>query len=154
MIVAKWKDASDYCGINPWLDKALGYLNEEFLNTVGTEKVQIDGDNVYATLNLFETVEAEKRPFEAHKEYLDIHVMLEGEERMDMAETCTLTLDEAGCKPQKDFYAYSDKNPEFQPIVMKPGMFLVAFPEDAHRVKVMVNGPSQVRKVVFKVRIK
>ena len=153
MIVAKWKNAEDYKGISPVLDQALPYLNEEFLNSVGADTVYIDGKNLYASRNLFETVDAEERFFEAHREYLDIHATLEGEERMDMADTDTLTIDEAGCKPENDFYAYIDKNPEFQPIVMKPGMFLVAFPADAHRVKVKVDGPSQVRKVVFKVKI-
>ncbi|MCR5136993.1 MAG: YhcH/YjgK/YiaL family protein [Oscillospiraceae bacterium] len=153
MIVAKCKDASDYKGIHPMLDKALDYLNEEFLNSVGNETVYIEDRNLYAMLNLFETVDAEKRPFEAHRDYLDIHVTLEGVERMDMAETCTLTPDEAGSKPEKDFYAYTDINPDFQPIVMKPGMFLVAFPEDAHRVKVKADEPCQVRKIVFKVKL-
>ena len=33
------------------------------------------------------------------------------------------------------------------------GIHLVAFPADAHRVKGQVSGPSEVRKVVFKVKL-
>ena len=82
MIVAKLKDAADYRGIHPMLDKALEYLNDEFMNTVG-----------------------------------------------------------------------SDKAPAHQSIILRHGDFLVAFPQDAHRVKGQVSGPSDVRKVVFKIRI-
>lgn len=153
MIIAKNRNAADYRGIDPNLDKALACLTDEFLSSVGSETAVIDGKNIYANLNLFETVPVVDGFFESHRDYMDIHVLLEGEERMDMADTAKLTLDEAACKPENDFYAYSDKEPEFQPVIMKPGMFLVAFPTDAHRVKVQLNGPSQVRKIVFKVKI-
>lgn len=153
MIVAKRKDAKDYRGIHPMLDKALDYLTDEFLETVGPETAHIDGQNLYAMLNLFETMPEEELFFEAHREYLDIHVPLAGEERMDIADTAILTPDEAVSKPENDFYAYSDKDPEHQSIILKRGDFLVAFPSDAHRVKGQVNGPSEVRKIVFKIRV-
>jgi len=153
MIVAKLKNAADYRGIHPTLDRALEYLHEEFLETVGTETVHMDGQNLYATLNLFETQPDEKGFFEAHRDYLDIHVVLTGEERMDIAETAALTPDEAASKPENDFYVYQDKNPAHQSIVLRRGDFLVAWPSDAHRVKGQVSGPSEVRKVVFKIRI-
>ena len=154
MIVAKWKDAADYRGIHPLLDRALDCLNDEFLESVGTESTHIDGQNLYATLNLFETQPDEKLFFEAHRKYLDIHVLLAGEERMDIADTAGLSLDEAVSKPENDFYAYSDRDPEHQSVILKRGDFLVAFPADAHRVKGQVNGISEVRKVVFKIRFK
>ena len=153
MIVAKLKDAADYRGICPMLDKALEYLNDEFMNTVGTEATHMEGNDLYATLNLFETQPDEKGFFEAHQKYLDIHAVLSGEERMDIAETSTLTPDETASKPENDFYAFTDKAPAHQSIVLRHGDFLVAFPQDAHRVKGQVNGPSDVRKVVFKIRI-
>ena len=45
MIVAKLKDAADYRGIHPMLDKALDYLNDGFLNTVGTEATHMEGND-------------------------------------------------------------------------------------------------------------
>ena len=153
MIIAKRSNAADYRGISPMLDKALEYLNDEFLNTVGTETVHMDGQKLYATLNLFETQPDDKLFFESHKEYLDIHVVIEGEERMDIADTAALALDEGASKPENDFYVYTDTNPAHQSIILKDGDFLVAFPADAHRVKGRVDGPSNVRKVVFKIKL-
>ncbi|MCR5090742.1 MAG: YhcH/YjgK/YiaL family protein [Oscillospiraceae bacterium] len=153
MIVANLKDAKDYRGIHPMLDKALDYLTPEFLNTVGAEKVHMDGDALFASLNVFETMPKEKLFFESHKRYLDIHVPLCGEERMDIADPADLTLDEEKSRPVGDFYAYSDDTDKIQSIILKPGTFLVAFPADAHRVKGQVSGPSQVNKVVFKILV-
>ncbi|MER2150420.1 MAG: YhcH/YjgK/YiaL family protein [Candidatus Limivicinus sp.] len=153
MIAAKRKDAADYRGIHPMLDKALDCLNDEFLATVGTETTHMDGQNLYATLNLFETQTDDRLFFEAHREYLDIHVVLAGEERMDIADTAALTPDDAASKPENDFYVFADRSPAHQSIILKPGDFLVAFPADAHRVKGQVNGPSDVRKVVFKIKL-
>ncbi|MBQ9664426.1 MAG: YhcH/YjgK/YiaL family protein [Oscillospiraceae bacterium] len=153
MIVGKLQNAADYRGIHPMLDKALDCLNDEFLSTVGTETIHMEGDRLYATLNLFETQPDEKLFFEAHREYLDIHVVLAGEERLDVAYTPDLTLDEAACRPENDFYAYADKTPECQRVLLRQGWFLVAFPSDAHRCKGQVNGASDVRKVVFKIKL-
>ena len=153
MIVGKLQNAADYRGIHPMLDKALDYLNDEFLSTVSPETTHMEGNDLYATLNLFETLPDEKLFFEAHRDYLDIHVPLAGEERMDIAHTPDLSFDEAVSKPENDFYAFTDREPPHQSIILRHGDFLVAFPSDAHRVKGQVNGPSDVRKVVFKIKL-
>ena len=38
-------------------------------------------------------------------------------------------------------------------LILSPGDFLVVFPSDAHRIKMQVDGPRTVSKVVFKVKI-
>ena len=48
MIYANIKDAMRYQGIHPGLDIALKYVNDEFLSTLGRERVSIKGDDVYA----------------------------------------------------------------------------------------------------------
>ena len=153
MIIGKIQNAADYRGIHPMLDKALDCLNEEFLSSVSAETTYVDGKNLYATLNVFETLPEEQLFFEAHKNYLDIHVALSEAERIDVAYTPSLTPNEAGSKPENDFYAYTEKSAEHQTLILKPGTFLVAFPDDAHRCKGQVNGVSQVEKVVFKILI-
>ena len=107
MIVAKNADAANYKGFSPLLDRALDLLTPEFLAGVGTETVHLDGDRLYATLNLFETAPDSETFFESHKLYLDIHVVTKGEERMEIADPATLTLDEAKSNPGGDFYVSS-----------------------------------------------
>ena len=147
MILDKLSQAKAYRGIHPRLDAALDRLDEGFLSTVGPETQQLEGAALYVTRFTYDTLPLEETFFEAHRRYLDIHLMMEGEERVDVASPQGLTLFEQ----KGDFYAY--RGQAEQSLVLRPGSFLVVFPEDAHRIKIQVDGPKTVSKVVFKVLV-
>jgi len=149
MIYAKNKDALSYLGIHPNLDMALEHITDEYLSTVGETRTELKGSDVYATRFTYETVPAEESFFEAHKNYLDIHIMLEGSERVEIAPPEKLT--EFDRVEANDFYAYRGEG-DYK-LVLSPGDFLVVFPGDAHRIKMQVDGPQRVTKAVFKIRI-
>lgn len=148
MIYAKQKDAPAYRGIHPSLDLALERIAPEFLASVGSERVDIV-DGVYATRFTYETVPAEESFFEAHKKYLDIHIMVEGREGVEIAPPEALA--EFDRVEANDFYAYRGEG-DYK-LILSPGDFLVVFPGDAHRIKMQLDGPKTVSKVVFKVKI-
>ena len=126
MIYAKNADALAYRGIHPNLDLALEHITPEFLASLrDNQRVELKGDLVYCTRFTYETIPQEESFFEAHRRYLDIHIMVEG--------------------------AYQGES--WHSTVLKPGEFLVVFPGDAHRIKVQVDGPKTVSKAVFKVCI-
>ena len=150
MIYARNEDALWYRGIHPELDKALERVTPEFLAGVGYERMELRGGDLYATRFTYETVPDEEGFFEAHLRYLDIHVMVDGSERVEIAPPETLTLFEKN--EANDFYAYRGEGR--YKLTLSPGDFLVVFPGDAHKIKMRVNGPETVTKVVFKVRIR
>ena len=147
MIFAKLTDAADYRGIHPRLDRVIDCLNEEFLHQVGTQTQKLEDDLLYVTRFDYETIPLEEAFFEAHKKYLDVHLMLQGEERVDISHPDVLTLFDH----KDDFYAYQGEAE--QTLLLTPGSFLVVFPGDAHRIKVQVRGPENVSKVVFKLLV-
>lgn len=150
MIYAKNADALAYRGIHPNLDLALEHITPEFLASLrDNQRVELKGDLVYCTRFTYETIPQEESFFEAHRGYLDIHIMVEGEERVDMNRPEDLKLTDA--QEGNDFYAYQGES--WHSTVLKPGEFLVVFPGDAHRIKVQVDGPKTVSKAVFKVCI-
>lgn len=149
MIYAKNKDALSYRGIHPNLDLALEHITEKYLDSVGYDRVELKGSDVYATRFTYETVPEEESFFEAHQKYLDIHIMLSGSERVEIAPPEKLT--EFDRVEANDFYAYRGEG-DYR-LVLSPGDFLVVFPNDAHRIKMRVNEPETVTKAVFKVRI-
>ena len=150
MIYAKNADALAYRGIHPNLDLALEHITPEFLASLrDNQRVELKGDLVYCTRFTYETISQEESFFEAHRRYLDIHIMVEGEERVDMNRPEDLKLTDA--QEGNDFYAYQGES--WHSTVLKPGEFLVVFPGDAHRIKVQVDGPKTVSKAVFKVCI-
>ena len=149
MIYAKNKDALSYRGIHPNLDLALEHITEKYLDSVGYDRVELKGSDVYATRFTYETVPEEESFFEAHQKYLDIHIMLSGSERVEIAPPEKLT--EFDRVEANDFYAY--RGPACYKLALSPGNFLVVFPNDAHRIKMQLERPETVSKVVFKVRI-
>lgn len=150
MIYAKNADALAYRGIHPNLDLALEHITPEFLASLrDNQRVELKGDLVYCTRFTYETIPQEESFFEAHRRYLDIHIMVEGEERVDMNRPEDLKLTDA--QEGNDFYAYQGES--WHSAVLRPGAFLVVFPGDAHRIKVQVDGPKTVSKAVFKVCI-
>lgn len=147
MIHAKLKDAAAYRGIHPLLDKALELMSPEYLAQVPYDTRYIEGEDLYVTRFDYETIPLEESFFEAHRLYLDIHVMIRGSERVDISHPDTLSLYEN----KADFYAYHG-NAE-QTLTLREGDFLVVFPGDAHRIKVSIGQSQSVSKVVFKLRV-
>ena len=148
MIYAKNTDALSYRGIHPNLDLALEHITPDFLARVGSERVELKGGDVYATRFTYETVPAEETFFEAHRNFLDIHIMVDGSEGVEIAPQSLTEFDRVEAN---DFYAYRGEG-DYK-LALSPGDFLVVFPNDAHRIKMCLERPAPVSKVVFKVRI-
>ena len=149
MILANNSTVADYKGIHPNLDAALAHINAEFLASLGTERVDIIPGEVWCTKFTYETIPAEESFFEAHEKFLDIHMMLDGCERVEIS--VPDTLEQFRSEPENDFYAYNGEGQHS--LVLAPGEFLVVFPADAHKIKMQVDGPCTVTKAVFKVKI-
>ena len=149
MILANNSTVADYKGIHPNLDAALAHITPRFLASLGTERVDIIPSEVWCTKFTYETIPAEESFFEAHEKFLDIHMMLDGCERVELS--VPDTLEQFRNEPENDFYAYNGEGQHS--LVLTPGEFLVVFPADAHKIKMQVNGPCTVTKAVFKVKI-
>ena len=118
MIYAKNADALAYRGIHPNLDLALEHITPEFLASLrDNQRVELKGDLVYCTRFTYETIPQEESFFEAHRRYLDLHIMLEGEERVDIAHPDGLTQFDH----RDDFYAL--RGPADHTLILRPGWF-------------------------------
>ena len=56
---------------------------------------EIDGDRLFVNVVEYTTTTPEERFWEAHKNYLDIHVMLKGTEQIDLNFICLLYTSDA-----------------------------------------------------------
>ena len=149
MILAKNTTAGDYRGIHPNLDLALERINEEFFSSLGYERIDIIPGSVWCTKFTYDTIPDEESFFEAHEKFLDIHIMLEGRERVEISSPRDLTVFRS--EPQNDFWGYHGEGRVKLTIV--PGEFLCVWPDDAHKIKMMVTKPETVTKAVFKIKI-
>ena len=145
MIYATLTEASSYRGLHPRLDRVLDLLGPEFLSSLGTERVELDGEDLFVTRFDLATSTDESRLFEYHRRYLDVFVTVAGRERVDIATPEKLELRE-----QRGDYWGAAGEAE-QSVQLSPGRFLVLFPGDAHRPGMAVAEPENISRVVFKV---
>ena len=150
MILANNSTAADYKGIHPNLDVALAHITPQFLASLGTERVDIIPGEVWCTKFTYETIPAEESFFEAHEKFLDIHMMLDGCERVEIS--VPDTLEQFRNEPENDFFAYRGEGRH--KLLLAPGDFLVVWPGDAHKIKMFVEEPKRVTKAVFKIKIR
>jgi len=149
VIYTKINQMKRYKGIMDSLDTAIDYLLNSDLTKLQPGRNEVDGDEVFVNCFNYTTIPEETAIWEGHKYYADFHVVLEGEEKIGVTDVTSLTAgeyDEAG-----DFIPYD--GPVDNWMTLRPGDILVVFPEDAHMVKVQLNGASDVKKAVFKVRV-
>lgn len=97
----------------------------------------------------YTTVKREERFWEAHKAYLDIHILVKGEETIDINFIENMKLGEY--KEADDFLPMEGDMQAS--ITLKPGDFLICYPEDAHRTGVIATKVSDLKKGIFKVKI-
>ena len=149
MILAKNETARDYLGIHPNLDLALERISEDFFAALGDQRVDILPGEVWCTRFTYDTIPDEESFFEAHEKFLDIHIMLEGFERVEVSSPKALTVFRS--EPENDFWGYHGEGRV--KLTIGPGEFLCVWPDDAHKIKMLVDHPETVTKAVFKIKI-
>lgn len=131
------------------VQEALEFAQNHDLAAMEKGSHPIDGDRLFVNIVEYTTTSPENRFWEAHRDYLDVHVPIAGTEQIDMAFTSSMELEPY----QKDGDFQPMQGEKTASLVMQPGDFLVCCPEDAHRTAVAAAGkPETVRKAIFKVR--
>ena len=152
MIYDSVKNIAQYTAVNADLENvihtALKYAGEHF----SAGRIEIAGDRVYLNLANYHTHEASDAVAEAHKAYIDVMVMLEGTETVyvqhtDQMQEVTQTYD-------ADTDALLGKlGVETTAVILRPGDFLVLFPQDAHMPGCHAKTSASVKKVIGKIKI-
>jgi biofilm protein TabA len=73
-------------------DKAFAFLRTTQLDTLSVGKHVLDGENVFVTVTEGPTKDYDKTGWEAHRKYLDVHLMISGKERIGVMNPTTLGL--------------------------------------------------------------
>ena len=137
-----------YKDTHPAIYKALTVIRDTDFDSLTTDRVEVDGKNLFFFIQNYETRVENNTP-EAHKAYADIQVVLEGREKMGVGALSDMT-EEVEAKPESDFWLYHGP---VDYITLTPGKFAVLFPQDAHAPCIAVDGPEKAKKCVFKVKL-
>ncbi|MBI4666915.1 MAG: YhcH/YjgK/YiaL family protein [Nitrospinae bacterium] len=108
------------------------------------------GGGMRAIVETYPTAPANSKRFEAHRDNIDIQLVVTGLERMDCAFTNTLSISQK-YDPSRDVMFFEPPG-IYTSISVVPGNFAVFYPSDAHRPGVILgDSPARVKKVVIKV---
>lgn len=153
MIFDTIENAKLYKGIYNGIDKILEKVSDYTSECYPTETLKLDGDKLFIIFADYETQNKVSAKAEAHRKYIDVMYMVEGEETIyvkptSKLENITMPFDES----QDALLA--DIDADATAVVLKAGSFVVLFPQDAHAPACDVDSSHcKVKKIIGKVFI-
>lgn len=152
MIIDSLKNHQLYHSLHPRLAIALEYLATTDFTQIEPGSYPIDGKNIFAIINDYDTAPKETEPFEVHQAYIDVQFVVSGEEEFGYLPLA----DQSPSRPYDTEYDYTefdylDNAGTASFIQLKAGMFALFFPDDIHMPGIG-DIPKKVRKVVIKVK--
>ncbi len=106
-------------------------------------------DGAHAVEMAYRTKRPQEGFFESHQKFIDVQVIVSGEEVMEAAAAGPLGVMEA-YDEAKDMTHHADPAAASR-LRLRAGDVAVFWPEDAHKPSIAVDGPALVRKTVVKV---
>ena len=152
MIFDRLENIKQYENVHAGVTKALQAMANYTPENYQTGRVELDGDNVFLSCNQYETITLENAKVEAHRKYIDVMYMVEGEEFIYVKPTCMLKNIKSEYDSSIDALL-ATRDDDAIPIRLTAGCFVVLFPQDAHAPACCVDCPISVKKIIGKVRI-
>lgn len=137
-------------GLHPVLQQALTLAVAANPQEKTPGRYELQGDNIFMNVMQFATQSPEQKKAELHREYIDIQVLLSGEERILFG----MTDSARQCEEMhvEDDYQLCSQIADEQAMVLKPGRFVIFMPGEPHKPGCVVQAPMDIKKVVIKVR--
>ncbi|MBF9000902.1 MULTISPECIES: YhcH/YjgK/YiaL family protein [Vibrio] len=151
MFIGNIAQPSFHNALSPTLVKLIQQVTTRLANeSLANGKYELADDNAFFMLVDDQTHLIKERTPECHQQYLDVQLLLEGEETFGYSTETFIAL-------EQDFLAEKDlafsnqlKNERF--ITLGAGDFVVFYPGQPHRPLVAVRDtPAPIRKVIIKV---
>lgn len=151
MIVDTVSNAESCFSRHPLFRDAFAFIGRCVSEPPAPGRYELQGDRLYANVIEYEPSAGADPKFEAHREYIDVQVMISGTEvqgyaPVDSLEACT------EYDADDDFQLYSF-DPSLSRITLREGMFAVYFPEDGHIPKLACPAEGSCRRIVVKVKV-
>lgn len=165
MVYDKIDNIEIYKGLSADIYEALKFLQNATPSTP-TGVIQLN-PRVKAIVSEYKTKAVNENGYEAHKRYIDIQALLEGEEMIacqpiewlqetkPYSEDCDAAFYAADITPHP-----SEESPLPSSIIhhpsyltLRPRYFAILYPQDGHMPQLSITTPTKVKKVVIKVAV-
>ncbi len=151
MLTTSIKLADKYDYLADKFAKAYAFLRTQDLSALPLGVIEIDGRDVFASVQEYTTEPWEKRILEAHDKYFDIQYVVEGREIFGYVKRDGLT-ERIPYNSERDVVVFEDPK-DCGKIFLEAGDFAIVPPEDAHKPGCSAGESCKVRKVVIKVSV-
>lgn len=133
------------------LREAIEHIKAHVSETTEKGKHDIDGNRLFYLISEDMTEPFEKRRAEYHARYLDIQIVLKGQEGMTFS-TLPAGTPETDWLAEKDI-AFLPEGEQEKTVILNEGDFVVFYPGEVHKPLCAVGAPAQVRKAVVKLLV-
>ena len=140
-----------YIGLCPSLKYVMPFLERVEKESLQPGTYELDGRKVYAVLQEYETKPESTCQWECHRKYIDVQMLLEGEEEIGWTEIDSLTECEEYDEERDIMMAADAKHASM--LVLSAKQFAIFTPHDAHKPLCLHKVPGNVKKVVFKIAV-
>ena len=148
MVVDRIENSSIYSPLGARVARGLEFLQTLVDTESSDERVEIEGDALFARFQRYTSVAGEGRFYEAHRRYIDIQYIASGRERIRVTNLEGLAeLTPYDAERDVAFYRQAPGTD----VILGTGDFAILFPHEAHLPMMPVDDPAEVRKVVVKV---
>jgi biofilm protein TabA len=148
MILSSLAQSARYASLNPLFQRAFNYIRDTDLYALAPGRYNVAGDDLIAIVEHVSGRSKEMARLEAHKRYIDIQLVLEGEEQMGWKPLADCYNPVGEHSTDRDILFFLDAPASW--VAVPPDHFCIFFPEDAHAPLV---GSGPIRKVIFKIAV-
>jgi len=141
----------------PLFEKALKFLQNSDIDkifrdvTIGNPiEVEIDGKDVFAIFQTYETKPLKEAKMEGHKKYIDIQYLHNEAEQILVTPKERMIKDDEYDESRD---VYFPKVADFSTFRMNAGYGCILYPDDLHAPCIRIDAPDRVEKIVIKVAV-
>ena len=148
MILTTLADSGRIEPPHPLFKRFFDYVKEHDLLHAPLGRIEVDGDRLFINNVEADLTDAATQLLEAHREYIDVHVVLDGEEHFGWRPLADCAAVRQSYDPAADCALYADRPSSW--LTLRPGQAAIVFPEDPHAP---VVGEGRVRKLIGKIKL-
>ena len=153
MIFDTIENCSMYYGLHKNFEKAFDFIKKAENENLPVGKYEIDGKELFAIVQEYDSKNPLDYKFEGHTKYIDIQYISSGVEEIEVMSIKNAESGEGYIEEREvEFYSGGKNTGK---VVLGNGEYGILYPDDLHKPGLMHDGKSSpIRKILIKVLIK
>ncbi len=140
--------ADRYRALGPRFARAFDFARATDFTALADGTYPVGDDGVRALVQRYTTKPAHEGRWEAHRAHIDLQMVVQGEESVGVAPLARLVAEPYDA--DRDLLWLTGDGDR---VTLRPGEFVLLWPDDGHMPGIAIAEPAPVLKVVFKIRV-